>query len=84
MLHFLKQDAIQLINILLYIALWFFNSLQDAHVLFNDINNFIDVVPVLWDEGFFLLQNDFDKILMVTANPVNIVCVFHLYMLVGL
>ena len=46
-LHFTHQNAIELANVVFNVALGLFNMLQDAHVLLNDVNDFIDVLPML-------------------------------------
>jgi len=52
--------------------------LQDPHIGLDDIDYIVDVLSVLIDEFFLVLQDHLDQVLMVTANLVNIVGVFGL------
>ena len=59
-------------------------GLKDAHVGLDDVHNVVDVLAVLTNELFFLLEDHLDQVLMVPADLVNIVCVLDLDLLVGL
>jgi len=83
-LHFAHQDAVEFIDILLDVALGLLDVLKDAHIRLDDIYHVVDVLSVLAYQLFFLLQDDLDKVFVVTTDLVNIVGVFDLAALISL
>lgn len=84
MLHLAHQNTIKLFHIFFNVALRLLNGLQDAHVLLDHINHIINVLSMFLKQRLFLFENDFDEILVVTADFIKIVGIFDLHILVAL
>ena len=54
-LHLLKQDGVELVDVLLDVALRLLHVLQQTHVLLDDVHDVVDVLSVAGDQAFFLL-----------------------------
>ncbi len=60
MVHFAHQNAVKFLYIVLNVTLRLFHILQNAHILFNYVNDIIDVFSMLRNESLFLFKDDFD------------------------
>ena len=82
-LHLLKQNCIKRVNVHFNVALGFFHILQQGHVLLNNIDDVVNMLPVVGDQLFFLFENDLDQILMVAADELHVVTILLLKLLIG-
>ena len=84
MLHLAHQNSIELFNVIFNVALRLLNVLEDSHVLLYDVHDVVDVLTMLRDQSLLFFQNNFDQVLMVTTNSINIVSVFSFNSLISL
>ena len=74
-LQLLHQNAVQVGDVVFDVRLWLFDVLKRCHVFLNDVNDVIDMLSMVRNQCLFLFQDDFYEILVLSTDPVNILCV---------
>lgn len=74
--NLVQQNFVQIFNVFFYVASGFVNHVEQAHLVFDDWNNFVDVLSVISYQIFFFFQNLLNQLVVVSFEPFNVLSVF--------
>jgi len=82
-LHLVNEYPVQLGDIVLYLRAGKVDFVEQQHLLFDEVNDVVDMVSVLGDEGLLLLQDLLYQFLVVVAEEFLVVLVLQGHLVEG-